>query len=151
VLAAKGDWRLSNTVFRGSSFPEEICLVLRRFFVLFLLFAGVMAGGSMLLAQSPDRVPADGSKSAGLQGPISEETKPSAFDNEDQEFAMPFRWDIQPGMDDEFRYPSDNAYRSTATKSSPKDVPVIIPEPGSMVIMAVGLAALGVRRLRLSA
>ena len=126
--------------------------MLRRLFVFFLFFAWVMVGGSMLFAQSPETGAVNSFGSLDSQSPFSVDAEPGAFENEDQEFAMPFPWDISPGMDEEFRYPSTYVYQSAATtKSAPEDVPAIIPEPGTMVLMAAGLAALGVRRMRLAA
>lgn len=126
---------------------EEICLVLRRTFVLLMYLVAIMASGSMLLAQSPGEFPV----STHEDRSISVEKPREAYENEDQKFSIPFGWDVRPGMNDEFRYSGSPAYYSAATKSLPQEAPAIVPEPGTMVLMAAGLAAMAVRRIRIAA
>ncbi|MCC6699523.1 MAG: PEP-CTERM sorting domain-containing protein [Candidatus Hydrogenedentes bacterium] len=123
--------------------------MLRRICVLVFCIGAVMVSGSMLFAQSPDALPPDGYLTPDAPAYSSADSVGNAYENEDQRFSIPFSWDIEPGMDDEFRYAGSATYRS-ATKSSPQDAPAIVPEPGTMVLMAAGLAALAVRRMRIA-
>lgn len=124
--------------------------MLRRICVLVFCLGAIMVSGSMLLAQSPDELSPDGYLTPDAPAYSSLEPGGDVYENEDQKFSIPFSWDIEPGMDDEFRYVGSATYRS-ATKSSPQDAPAIVPEPGTMVLMAAGLAALAVRRMRIAA
>ena len=125
--------------------------MLRRIFVLLTCLGAIMVSGSILFAQSPDELTPDAYSAQGFTGYTSVETPPADSENEDQKFAIPFSWDLEPGMDDEFRYADSTVYRSVTTKSSPQEAPAIVPEPGTMVLMAAGLAALAVRRMRIAA
>ncbi|MCC6489291.1 MAG: PEP-CTERM sorting domain-containing protein [Candidatus Hydrogenedentes bacterium] len=124
--------------------------MLRRVFALMTFFGAITVSGTMLVAQSPGEISPDAYPVPDFPSYTSVETSRTVYENEDQKFSIPFSWDIEPGMDEEFRYAGSAAYRSGA-KSSPQGAPAIVPEPGTMVLMAAGLAALAVRRMRISA
>lgn len=90
--------------------------------------------------------------------PIESEESPAAadvfqfegspFENEDQELQVRYRWDYEVQSPQALVAPLAYEYRYEAGRQNGDAAPAIVPEPGSMVLLAGGLALAAMRRFR---
>lgn len=70
------------------------------------------------------------------------------YDRENQELPFEYRWDSDDERINAFAAPRVDEFDSDRLNDESLPAPAIVPEPGTMVLLASGLAAMAVRRIR---